>query len=303
MIRKCFNPSDFINNFSPLKKAELYIQYIKEDIGVRSFPLTNKIYSFLRKFYVRYVANPNDIEAEKAWNYMKKKWGDTKSKTVIKYLEEKFVADHLRKFEYAFLAKCLIRKDTGRKLIVDMGGGYSYSTVTPMLFHFPKCQVYSIDVVDYPRFSKYGVRYIKGNCTYTNLSDKTADLVSIISTLEHVGLGRYGDPKDPCGDIKTMKEVRRILKKGGHVVLTVPYGYPTVVYNLHRVYDEGRFNEVTEGFEKVAVEYTLFGKKAKKEQVEGRKVTKDISGFYQNVPKEKQILNPPGGVMALLKKV
>lgn len=53
-----------------------------------------------------------------------------------------------------------------------------------------------VDMINYPALSKYGVRYIKGDWTHTNLPDQSADVVSIISTFEHVGLGRDGDLLD-----------------------------------------------------------------------------------------------------------
>ena len=106
----------------------------------------------------------------------------------------------------------------------------------------------------------------------THLTDKSVDVVTIISTLEHVGLGRYGDPLDVDGDIRTMREVWRILKPGGHAILTIPYGYPTVVYNLHRVYDNGRLRLLTEGFKPVVVQYSSLGKLCSRDRIEGKKV-------------------------------
>jgi len=42
------------------------------------------------------------------------------------------------------------------------------------------------------------------------------DMVMSISSIEHDGLGRYGDPIDPTGDFKAMENVRNnILKKEG----------------------------------------------------------------------------------------
>lgn len=40
------------------------------------------------------------------------------------------------------------------------------------------------------------------------------DVVMSISTFEHDGLGRYGDPLNPNGDIIAMRSTRRLLKPG-----------------------------------------------------------------------------------------
>ena len=40
------------------------------------------------------------------------------------------------------------------------------------------------------------------------------DVVLSISSFEHDGLGRYGDPLNPDGDLAAMRSTRRLLKPG-----------------------------------------------------------------------------------------
>mmetsp|Transcript_24777 Transcript_24777/g.58535 ORF Transcript_24777/g.58535 Transcript_24777/m.58535 type:complete len:265 (-) Transcript_24777:1007-1801(-) len=61
-----------------------------------------------------------------------------------------------------------------------------------------------------------------------------------ISSFEHDGLGRYGDPLDPDGDLKAMKKMTQIVERDGVLVLAVPVGPDVVVWNLHRVYGRKR---------------------------------------------------------------
>ncbi|MFC1937100.1 DUF268 domain-containing protein, partial [Chloroflexota bacterium] len=68
------------------------------------------------------------------------------------------------------------------------------------------------------------------------------------STIEHFGLGRYGDKEDVDGDIKGMNTLRKYLKPRGLMVLTVPFGRATVAFPAHRVYNESRFSRLTSGF-------------------------------------------------------
>lgn len=65
--------------------------------------------------------------------------------------------------------------------------------------------------------------------------------VSCMHVLEHVGLGRYGDPLDPDGDIKAIRELCRVLAPGGTLLIAVPVGKPRVQFNAHRVYDHRDF--------------------------------------------------------------
>lgn len=55
-------------------------------------------------------------------------------------------------------------------------------------------------------------------------------------TVEHVGLGRYGDKIDPDGDVKAMKELQRVLSPGGNLLFVVPVGKEKLQFNAHRIY-------------------------------------------------------------------
>lgn len=73
-----------------------------------------------------------------------------------------------------------------------------------------------------------------------------------ISALEHDGLGRYGDPIDPDGDLKTMRSYKNIIKPGGLMFLSVPVGQDALVWNSHRIYGPQRLPRLLEGWRLVA---------------------------------------------------
>lgn len=85
------------------------------------------------------------------------------------------------------------------------------------------------------------------------------DLVSSISTVEHAGLGRYGDRIDPAGDFRLVKGIADIIKPGGIFICSVPVGPGCVVYNLNRIYSEFRLNILFKDFE--LIEKVYAGKK------------------------------------------
>lgn len=66
--------------------------------------------------------------------------------------------------------------------------------------------------------------------------DGSVASLSCMHVVEHVGLGRYGDPLDPNGDLKAMKELIRVLAPGGDLLFVVPVGQPRVMFNAHRIY-------------------------------------------------------------------
>jgi SAM-dependent methyltransferase len=68
------------------------------------------------------------------------------------------------------------------------------------------------------------------------------------SQLEHDGLGRYGDPINPFGDLHTMARLLTIVKPGGFMFLGVPCCVDSVYWNAHRVYGRVRFEEMFAGW-------------------------------------------------------
>lgn len=67
-------------------------------------------------------------------------------------------------------------------------------------------------------------------------ADNSVRALSCMHVVEHIGLGRYGDPIDPEGDLKAIKELKRVLAPGGSLLFVVPVGKPRIQFNAHRVY-------------------------------------------------------------------
>ncbi|MBI3315360.1 MAG: DUF268 domain-containing protein, partial [Candidatus Omnitrophica bacterium] len=69
-----------------------------------------------------------------------------------------------------------------------------------------------------------------------------------ISSFEHDGLGRYGDPLNPNGDLDAMKKMKRMLLPGGVLYLAVPVGQDRLIWNAHRVYGKLRLPLLLKGW-------------------------------------------------------
>ena len=81
-----------------------------------------------------------------------------------------------------------------------------------------------------------------------NLSCEAADLLNLpfknesiqslscMHVIEHIGLGRYGDPLDSEGDLKAINELKRVLANDGSLLFVVPVGQPKIMFNAHRIY-------------------------------------------------------------------
>jgi hypothetical protein len=62
------------------------------------------------------------------------------------------------------------------------------------------------------------------------------DSISCLHTIEHVGLGRYGDNVDPTSYINFFNNLSLILNPGGKMYISTPIGKQKIVFNAHRVF-------------------------------------------------------------------
>ena len=66
-----------------------------------------------------------------------------------------------------------------------------------------------------------------------------ADSLSCLHTIEHFGLGRYGDPIHVEGHLRGLGQLKRMVKPGGMLYLSTPLGPQRVEFNAHRVFAAG----------------------------------------------------------------
>ena len=83
----------------------------------------------------------------------------------------------------------------------------------------------------------------KGDLHALPFADMSVASISCMHTIEHIGLGRYGDPIDADGDLKAIKELKRVTSKDGNLIIVVPVGKPKIEFNAHRIYS---YKQITE---------------------------------------------------------
>jgi len=95
---------------------------------------------------------------------------------------------------------------------------------------------YNEIISDHPQTTAYlpwdlSKKYLKGD-----LKQKFDVMVSY-SSLEHGGLGRFGDAMHPWGDLVTMAKAWCLIKDKGAAIIAVPTAkQDTIEYNAHRCY-------------------------------------------------------------------
>ncbi|MDE3088151.1 MAG: DUF268 domain-containing protein, partial [Chloroflexota bacterium] len=81
-----------------------------------------------------------------------------------------------------------------------------------------------------------GMQCIGGDLLSLPFASNSIASLSCLHVIEHVGLGRYGDPLDPSGTRKALRELARALAPGGNLFLAAPVGRPRLCFNAHRIH-------------------------------------------------------------------
>ncbi len=82
-----------------------------------------------------------------------------------------------------------------------------------------------------------GLVHKQGSILDLPFPDNSLESLSCLHVLEHIGLGRYGDPVDPQGYLTAADELTRVLSSGGQLILGVPIGRERVCFDAHRIFD------------------------------------------------------------------
>jgi SAM-dependent methyltransferase len=134
------------------------------------------------------------------------------------FLQDIWAATHVRR--------------AGCRRVVDVG-----SRLDGFVAHvLPFCRVTYVDIRA-PRVQVPGLDFVQGSITALPLATGSVPLLSCLHVIEHIGLGRYGDPVDPDGYLSAARELGRVLQSGGRLLLGTPVGRERLCFDAHRVFD------------------------------------------------------------------
>jgi len=82
-----------------------------------------------------------------------------------------------------------------------------------------------------------GLTFVQGDvCRLCAFASDSVESLSCLHAVEHIGLGRYGDPIAPDGWLAGLRECSRVLAPGGRFYLGTPVGRERLHFNSGRVF-------------------------------------------------------------------
>ncbi|HVZ39073.1 MAG TPA: DUF268 domain-containing protein [Candidatus Kapabacteria bacterium] len=111
------------------------------------------------------------------------------------------------------------------------------------------------------------LKFLKGSILELPFADASIGSLSSLCVVEHIGLGRYGDPLNPHGSEEAIAELKRVVAPGGDLYLSLPVDDVTRVYfNAHRAFEEEYLFTLFGGFELLDRRYIVRGRYLEKRE-------------------------------------
>ena len=200
-------PEDMKNAFTLNGKIPVYDLYFNNVVPINSVEWSNSyLESFINRFTIENIRN-GQIGQESYENGAK--FHLQAFERYINFIKNKKVA--------------VIGSQTPwiEAILVNCGA----KQVTTVEYNVPVCTHNVIKTISYSDFCNSSEKY---------------DAIISYSSIEHSGLGRYGDSLNPNGDIETMEQIYRSLNDNGLCFVGFPVGKDCLVWNAHRIYGEIR---------------------------------------------------------------
>jgi len=143
-----------------------------------------------------------------------------------------------RTIEYLWILRNL---DKNKKKVLDIGCSGSFLSYELIARGY---DTFGIDIQGYYE-KPLEMKFYLSDIRSLPFENDFFDQIILVSTLEHIGIGTFGDPQYENGDLIALKEIKRLLTPTGKVFITVPYAEKSSI-TWHRFYDNQRLQKFTE---------------------------------------------------------
>ena len=115
--------------------------------------------------------------------------------------------------------------------------------------------VLGVDVRDYP-LRHPNLQFLRSDICKTGLQPSSFDAAVALSTVEHIGLGFYGDTHNDSALDSAMNAILQLMRPGAPMFLTVPFGRSAVTPQ-HRIFDSDTLRMLLSGFKIEQLEFAV----------------------------------------------
>jgi len=152
----------------------------------------------------------------------------------------------------AWFARCLAEQRPAAH--VDVGSSAKSMALVAQFVPVTLVDIRPVEI-ELERFS-----FLAGSVLALPFANASVPSLSSLCVIEHIGLGRYGDPFDPRGSEKAAAELGRVLAPGGNLYVSVPVDAECRIYfNAHRAFTRDYLLALFPGLELVAERY-IYGR-------------------------------------------
>jgi len=222
----------------PLNKV-IFLKKVKRQVGFSDFCKLKEILG--EKNFTDYCAENNAWEKSflkedmVKYNELNKRDSFTiKEQYLWPMIQDKYsMAGSINNYFWQDLWAAKLIVQSGIKTHFDIG-----SRIDGLIAHLlaANIEVTMIDVREFPEKIEHLQTIVDDATGLRQIADESIVSMSAMCSLEHFGLGRYGDPVDPEACFKCFYNIQKKLKKGGILYLSVPVGKERVEFNAHRVF-------------------------------------------------------------------
>lgn len=158
----------------------------------------------------------------------------------------------------------VVKKAKGSPMILDAGSALNHAVV---LKHLRDSRIYIVTLYPEPHRDEEGVSYLYEDLRALSFKDNLFDCVASVSTVEHIGLETRGYKRDTAlmdrdtvqGDhLRALLEMKRVVKPGGQVLISAPFGKHAMHDGQWQVFDAGMVHEMVQTFSPASHELSFY---------------------------------------------
>ncbi len=217
----------------------IFLRGVKSNVGFQDLTVIHDILG--EKNYTNYCAEYSLMEAS-FFQKDKERYEALNTREHFQ-IEEHFMWPIIKdKYDSAGTANNYFWQDLWAAKLIHQSGVKTHfdigSRVDGFIAHLlaMDIEVTLIDIREFPAEVEHLHTLVDDATSLRQVEDGSIDSLSALCSLEHFGLGRYGDPIDPEACFKCFAEIQKKIKEEGHLYIAVPIGKERVEFNAHRVF-------------------------------------------------------------------